>query len=127
MSNVVLVYMTARNRRQALSIGRTLVEERLSACINILGVITSIYRWKDRLHQDGEIAFLAKTTTSKLSALQKRVASLHTYEVPCVVALPVKGGHPVFLDWVEQQVASPGSVRRAGRSGSGSKAAARRR
>lgn len=126
--NMLLVYVTIRDRRQARRLGARLVEERLAACVNVLGPITSIYRWKGRVQEDGEVALLAKTTAARWPALLRRVRELHTYETPCVVAVPLAAGHPDFLKWLAAEVRPiPGGVRRSGRSAAGNKSAASRR
>lgn len=99
-----LIYMTAGSRDEALTIGRTLVAERLAACVNVLGEITSIYDWQGTLHEDGEVAFLAKTTKDKVPALTERVQALHSYDCPCVVAVPIEAGAQAFLAWIGEQV-----------------------
>lgn len=97
---VVWVYMTAGTIDEARDIGRALVEEHLAACVNIFGPIESIYRWGGAVQLDPEIAFVAKTAHQNLTALTERVKALHSYDTPCVVALPVVGGCPDFLRWV---------------------------
>jgi len=98
-----VVYMTAADRAEAEKIGRSLVERRLAACVNILGEIGSIYWWEGRVQSANEVAFLAKTTGDKVEALMTAVKSLHSYEVPCVVALPIGHGLPDFLAWIETE------------------------
>lgn len=98
-----LVYITARDRAEARKIGSALVRERLAACVNILGAIESVYRWKDRVRNDREVALIAKTRAARVPALVRRVRALHSYEVPCVVALPIRGGNAAFLRWVESE------------------------
>ncbi len=125
---LVLVYLTARTAAQAKRIADALVEEQLAACVNILGPITSVYRWQGRVQRGREIAVLAKTRAALFPRLQKRVCELHDYEVPCVVAVTIASGQPAFLDWLARQTApSRGVVRRAGRTGSGSTSTASRR
>lgn len=127
-ASYMLVYMTARDSKQAGRIASALVRERLAACVNVLGPISSLYRWEGRVGQDREVAFLAKTTRARWPALLKRVKELHSYKVPCVVALPVAAGNPVFLKWLASEVRPiPGGVRPAARSAAGSKRAAARR
>lgn len=106
MSSRCIVYMTAADRAEALTIGRALVAEHLAACVNVLGEITSVYRWEGAVQEDGEIAFIAKTTTDRVAALTERVKALHSYDVPCVVALPIADGNPDFLQWIGDEVAS---------------------
>lgn len=100
----VLVYMTAETPEEARRIAAALVDERLAACVNILPPITAVFRWGGRVQTGGETAFIAKTTSGRFAALEKRVVELHSYEVPCVVALPVSDGHTPFLQWVGEEV-----------------------
>ena len=99
-----IVYMTAANEDEALRIGRTLVAERLAACINVLGTITSVYEWNGAVEEATETAFIAKTDANRLESLTERVRELHSYDVPCVVALPISGGNGDFLNWITSQV-----------------------
>ncbi len=100
-----LVYMTAGSRDEALSIGRALVAERLAACINVLGPMTSVYEWQGETHEDAEVAFLAKTRRDLVPRLAERVQALHSYDCACVVAMPIMDGHPPFLTWIGDQTA----------------------
>ncbi|MDR2577559.1 MAG: divalent-cation tolerance protein CutA [Chitinispirillales bacterium] len=101
----VLAYITAKNREQALSIGQTLVEERLAACVNVLDSMTSIYWWEGKICTDNEAVLIAKTASEKFQALTARVKQLHTYTCPCVVSLPITGGNEGYLDWLAEQTA----------------------
>jgi periplasmic divalent cation tolerance protein len=107
-----LVYMTAGNIEEATKLGRALVEEGLAACINILPGMTSLYWWQDNLQHDEELVVLAKTAADKVEALTARVRELHSYDCPCVVAVPIEGGNPEFLRWIESETA--GGTRRRG-------------
>ncbi len=111
----LLIYITARDKKQAKRIGRKLVEERLAACANISGGIDSFYFWEGRLRRDHEAVLIVKTSHGLLNRLIKRVKSLHSYSVPCIVALPVIGGNPDFLAWVRKETAAgnPRSKRRS--------------
>jgi periplasmic divalent cation tolerance protein len=111
MTAFVFVYMTAKDRRQALRIGRALVERELAACVNILGASRSIYRWQGKICDDREIAFIAKTRRSLLPKLTAAVRELHSYECPCIVALPVAGGSTGFLRWIAAQTTGYSSRR----------------
>ena len=99
-----LIYITTENRAEAGRIGKALVEERLAACVNIIDGMHAIYRWEDKLVQDSETILIAKTVQEKVAALTERVKSLHTYDCPCIVALPVTGGNNAFLRWVAGEV-----------------------
>lgn len=104
-SRVVVVFVTCPDRRTAERIGRTLVEERLAACANILPGLTSIYRWEGKVCRDPEALVLLKTRRSRFPALARRVRELHPYSVPEVVALPIALGSPDYLAWVAASTA----------------------
>ena len=95
-----LVYITARDSEEAVGIGRDLVTNRLAACANVHGPIVSIFRWAGDVQEDQESVLIAKTTNDKVEALTARVLEIHSYDCPCVVALPIASGHSVFLDWI---------------------------
>ncbi len=97
----LFVYITCGSQEEAQKIGASLVQDRLAACANIIPGMTSIYQWKGRIEQDQEIVLIAKTTRSQLEALTQHVTQLHSYEVPCVVALPIQGGNPDYLQWIK--------------------------
>ena len=99
----MLIYMTAANRREAEKIGRALVEERLAACVNFLGPIRSLYWWEGEVQKGQEVAFIAKTSKTQVKRLIARVKALHSYECPCVVAVPIENGFPAFLKWIEAE------------------------
>jgi len=101
---VNLIYITTENKVEAERIGRILVEERLAACINIIDGMNSIYRWEGKLMQDTETVLIAKTVQDKVSTLTERVKALHSYDCPCVVALPIRDGNESFLNWVAEEV-----------------------
>jgi periplasmic divalent cation tolerance protein len=103
MKATCIAYMTASSAAEARRIARALVRERLAACVNILGPITSVYRWKGRIEQGREVAFIAKTQVSLQSKFVARVRALHSYECPCVVFVPIKGGNPAFLRWLAEE------------------------
>ena len=96
----LMVYVTAADANEARRIARALVEERLAACVNILGRIESVYHWKDEVQSSEESVFVAKTTEACFDALAARVRELHSYELPCVVAVPLASGEAAFLDWI---------------------------
>ena len=105
MSDVRLMYVTAANEAEVDRIAQALVEERLAACANILGPIRSIYHWNGQLESSSEVALLLKTTEALVAKAIERVKSLHSYECPAIVVLPVLGGNPAFLQWVEAETA----------------------
>jgi len=103
MTSQVSVYITTPDRDTALVIARALVEEKLAACANILGPITSIYRWEGKVHEEGEVALIAKTDAARAEALIARAKALHPYQVPCIVAWPIVAGFEPYLDWISAE------------------------
>lgn len=103
----VMVYMTAADAAEASRIGRALVERRLAACANVLGPIRSFYWWDGKVQDDAEVALVAKTRADLVPELTRAVKELHSYQVPCVVALPVADGNPDFLAWIEAETSKP--------------------
>ena len=101
---VHFVYMTASSNKEAQKIGKALVESRLAACVNILDNMQSIYRWEEKVQQDAEVVLIAKTTDNLVAQLIDKVKSLHSYDCPCIVSLPLSDGYPPFLDWVRAEV-----------------------
>ncbi len=102
--SVRIVYMTAADEKEAAAIGTMLIERKLAACVNILGPIRSMYRWEGEVRNDPEVAFIAKTNAAKLDDLTAAVRDLHSYDCPCVAAIPVNAGNPAFLAWVRDEV-----------------------
>lgn len=96
----VMLYITASGEDEAARIGRALVEERLCACANVIGGVRSFYRWEGALQDDREAVVVAKTTEDRVAAATERVRALHSYDVPCIVAVPIRGGNDAFLDWI---------------------------
>ena len=103
-SGIVSVYVTFANADEAERIGRMIVDERLAACVNILGEATSIYRWQGRVETATEQAAVFKTSASCAELLAKRVAELHSYDNPAVVVWPIEAAPPVYVQWVRSQL-----------------------
>lgn len=98
-----LLYMTAGSAEEARRIGAALVDERLAACANVIDGMTSIYRWEGAVRNESEAVLIAKTRRDLVDDVVTRVKALHSYTCPCVVALPVVGGNPAFLEWIGQE------------------------
>ena len=101
--NLCWVYMTAGSLEEGKNIGQKLVEQNLAACVNLLENMISIYKWEDKLEESQEVMMIAKTRKSLMTKLIESVKSHHSYECPCVLELPVQGGNPEFLNWIEQE------------------------
>ena len=88
-TGLVLAYITAANRDEAVKLATVLVQERLAACANVFQGMTSLYWWQGEVQTSDEVAFLVKTRADLMEALTTRVRALHSYSVPCVVAWPI--------------------------------------
>ena len=98
------IYMTAGSKDEAKKIGSELVLSKLAACVNILEGMNSIYMWQGKVQDDREVVIIAKTTEACVPELVEKVKSLHSYDCPCIVSLPVTGGSQDFLDWIQEEV-----------------------
>ncbi len=115
----VLVYVTAPNRATARRLARHVVEARLAACANLLPAIESVYWWKGRVESGAETAMILKTRAPLVARLAAELRRLHPYECPCVVAIPILGGNPAFLRWVDAEARpTPPGARKGRKSAS---------
>lgn len=105
MSHVV-VLVTGPSVDEAERIGRALVEERLAACANLIPSISSAYWWKGKIEEATEALLILKTRQDLVERLVTRVRALHSYTVPEVIALPILGGNPDYLRWIDDSVES---------------------
>lgn len=103
MPDAVLVLTTAPSADVGARIGQALVEARLAACVNVLPAMTSIYRWKGELQRDTEHQLIIKTVRHKVGALREQLATLHPYDLPECLVLPVEDGDPAYLAWLEAE------------------------
>jgi periplasmic divalent cation tolerance protein len=101
---IVSVYAVFASPNEATRIGRQMVEERLAACVNILGPCRSIYRWRGAVESADEVPAIFKTSAAQADALVARIASLHSYEIPCVAVWPIDRLPLSYADWVEDSV-----------------------
>ena len=97
------VYMTAGSIEEAKSIGQILVGQNLAACVNLFENMTSIYNWEDKLEGGHEVVMIAKTRKALMAELIETVKSHHSYDIPCILELPIQGGNPAFLSWIERE------------------------
>jgi len=99
----VWVYVTAADQAEAERLGRAAVEARLAACANLLGPTTAVYWWEGKVESGPEVALVLKTRADLVDALSAKIVEWHSYDCPCVVALPIAGGNPEFLQWIEDE------------------------
>jgi periplasmic divalent cation tolerance protein len=102
--NALVVFVTAANKRQALKIGKVAIDSRLAACVNVIPSIQSVYRWKGKVIVGEEALVIVKTTDERYPALEKLIMAAHSYEVPEIIALPIKRGSKQYLGWVLSEI-----------------------
>ena len=101
-ANTLLIYCTCPDREQAERIANHLVDEGLAACVNITTPVTSTYLWQNRRETSEETLLLIKSGRRCYPALEQAIVSLHPYELPEIIAVPVEQGLPGYLQWVDQ-------------------------
>jgi periplasmic divalent cation tolerance protein len=99
------VLTTIGSEADAIALAKTLVEERLAACVNVLPAMVSIYRWQGAVEQDREHQIVIKTTAGRLAPLESRLRQLHPYELPEFLVIEPAGGATAYLSWVGESVA----------------------
>lgn len=102
MSERLIVLSTVQRAEDAERIARALVERGLAACVNIVPGVTSVYRWKGRVQAETERLLLIKTRAQRFEAVREALVTLHPYELPEVVALPLEAGHGPYLAWLDE-------------------------
>jgi periplasmic divalent cation tolerance protein len=100
----ILALSTVATSEDAERIATALVERGLAACVNVVPGVVSVYRWKGVIHRDEERLLVIKTRGERFEALREALVSLHPYEVPELIALPIEGGHPPYLAWLDESV-----------------------
>lgn len=103
--DIVSVYATFGSEEEARRIGRLAIDERLAACVNIIGPCSSIYRWQGAVEEAPETAAIFKTAASRADALVSRIAELHSYDVPAAVVWPIGGALDAYRTWVVNETA----------------------
>jgi len=100
VNDPLVVLTTVESREQAESIARLLVEDALAACVQIVGPVTSIYRWQGRVETAGELLLLIKTRSGIYPDLERKIRENHPYQTPEILALPVQSGFEGYLSWL---------------------------
>ena len=105
-ADALVVLTTCPDRDSAGRLATRLVESRLAACVNVIGGVESTYRWRDQVERDDEVLLLIKSTGGALDRVGRVIREHSNYELPEVLAVPVKGGSRAYLDWLVQSVES---------------------
>lgn len=106
MTDARVVLTTAGNREEAEKIANALVENELAACVNIVGPMTSVYRWEGKLERAKEFLLIVKTWEDGYERVEEAIRELHSYECPECIALRVEKGSEQYLEWIEDAVRS---------------------
>ena len=101
MTDKIVVLSTCGSAEEAEKLARSLVEQRLAACVNVMPSVRSYYRWKDAIESSDEYLLVIKSTRARMAALVASLEKEHSYEVPEVIAVPVVDGSPNYLTWLE--------------------------
>lgn len=104
MTDKRLVLSTTSSREEAAKIAHALVEGHLAACVQIVGPMRSVYRWKDKVEDAEEFLLIMKTTATTLARLRSELQKLHSYEVPECVEIPIESGLPAYMNWIDENV-----------------------
>ena len=97
----MIVYCTCPDNLVAQTIARSLVEQRVAACVNILPAVRSIYSWQGEIHDDAEVLLLIKTDRNHFQALSDIITRAHPYETPEIIGVPFEAGYQPYLEWME--------------------------
>jgi periplasmic divalent cation tolerance protein len=100
----VLIYITASNREEAISIARDLLGKKLIACANIVDHAASLYWWDGEIEQNNEALIIAKTMSSHVEKAVMLVKSIHSYDCPAILTVPVTGGNHEYMEWMGKQL-----------------------
>jgi periplasmic divalent cation tolerance protein len=104
MTDKRLVLSTTGTREEAATLANELVRRRLAACVNIVGPIDSVYRWKGAVENSQEFLLLIKTTSDQFGNLKAALQEMHSYEVPECIAIAVEDGLAEYLRWIGDSV-----------------------
>jgi periplasmic divalent cation tolerance protein len=107
IDNVLIVLTNCPDAEVADRIARTLVEQKLAACVNRMPAVDSVYRWQGAVERAVEVPLLIKSTRERLPEVQEAIRALHPYEVPEILAIPVVAGLPAYLRWVVDETQPP--------------------
>jgi periplasmic divalent cation tolerance protein len=102
-----VLWVSIDNEAAAKSLARTLLQEKLAACVHLFPMGTSLYVWQDQLQETSEITLMIKTRSALAELLTRRIAELHPYEVPEILTLDVSHGFPAYLQWLTEQTLNP--------------------
>jgi periplasmic divalent cation tolerance protein len=102
----ILVFTNLPDRAAAMDLARKLVDERLAACVNVMADCTSVYRWEGRNESVSEVPVLIKTLAQHYARLEQLIKTVHPYELPEIIAVPISSGLPAYLKWIAEETSA---------------------
>ncbi len=103
MEDFIVILVTASSEGEAKKIARSLVEKRLAACVNIIKDVQSVFRWKGKILDEKELLLIIKTRKKLYKNVEEEIKTLHAYEVPEIIALPIISGSKDYLYWIDSE------------------------
>ena len=104
MTKIIFAYIVCKNKSEAKKIGKILLQDKLAACVNIFDTMNSMYWWKGKIEEANECVLIAKTTKKFFQKLSKKVKSVHSYDVPCILQMPITDGNKEYLNWLLENI-----------------------
>jgi periplasmic divalent cation tolerance protein len=99
-----MIFITAGNKKEATKIAKALLASKLAACVNIVDKVESFFWWKGRIDRAKEYLLIAKSVKANLRKVCSLVKSLHSYDIPEIIAMPIAGGSKTYLDWIDDSI-----------------------
>ncbi|PTR06547.1 divalent cation tolerance protein [Nitrosospira sp. Nsp5] len=99
----ILIITHLPDKERAMALAHRLIEERLAACVNVMADCTSVYRWQGKNETASEVPVLIKTLAQHYARLEQLIMSMHPYELPEIIAVPVTNGLPAYLKWIADE------------------------
>ena len=103
-NDFIIIFTTVNSDSEANRIGQKLIEERLAACVSIIPSVTSIFRWEGKISSESEQILIIKTQKKYFSKIREKILSIHTYNLPEIISVPITDGSEQYLKWVEEQL-----------------------
>eukprot|EP00212_Chloropicon_laureae_P001979 CAMPEP_0197487988 /NCGR_PEP_ID=MMETSP1311-20131121/3007_1 /TAXON_ID=464262 /ORGANISM="Genus nov. species nov., Strain RCC856" /LENGTH=114 /DNA_ID=CAMNT_0043031883 /DNA_START=218 /DNA_END=562 /DNA_ORIENTATION=+ len=103
----VAIYVTVPSKDVGAKIAKSLLEDKLCACVNIIPGVESYYWWEDKIESDSELLMMIKSRADLLASVTERVKQVHEYDVPEVIGVPIIGGNAKYLDWIRENTKPP--------------------
>jgi len=96
-------YITTKDKKQAITIGKALMKKKLAACVNIIPSMYSSFRWQGKILNASEAILIVKSIESKKEGILKEVKRLHSYSVPCILFVDIQSGNPDYIQWLHEE------------------------